>query len=406
MIEAVLSFSLFLFLEAFFALSEIAYVSADKLLIERLSKRSTLANICLNFWKDPERLFTTTTLGLTLSIAGNGIFTTYFLIKHLKEIGALISATLLPLLMLIFGHILPKSIGKKLSYPLVIYLAPFIYSLSYLFYPIYFFYQKLSKVLLKEEEKRHPYFLTKFREVFSHLITYEEEIDLKEKELMHKILEFAKKKVYQIMVPLSKVKALPLSATVEDALAFSSKYNFSYIPLYEENLTNIKYLVKVQDLLGKSLLEMEKPLLSFARVPLYIPEIIPAQEALRTLQKNSQEMAIVVDEYGLATGLITVEDLVEEVLGEFWDALDYHEPEYKKLDKNTFLVKGFIEIEKLQTLGFPIPPGEYETLNGFIYHLLNRIPQRGEVITFGNLEIIIQKAQPQKVEEVLLRLKK
>ncbi|MFN3505732.1 MAG: CNNM domain-containing protein, partial [Caldimicrobium sp.] len=258
MIEAIFSFSIFLFLEAFFALSEIAYVSADKLLIERLSKRNPLANICLKFWKDPERLFTTTTLGLTLSISGNGVFTTYFLIKNLNELGAIISATILPLLMLIFGHILPKSIGKKLSYPLVIYLAPFVYSLSYLFYPVYFLNQKLSKALLKEEEKRHPYFLTKFREVFSHLITYEEEIDFKEKELMHKILEFAKKKVFQIMVPLPKVKALPISATVGDALAFSSKYNFSYIPLYEEDLTNIKYLVKVQDLLGKSLLEPEK----------------------------------------------------------------------------------------------------------------------------------------------------
>lgn len=308
--------------------------------------------------------------------------------------------------MLIFGHILPKSVGKKLSYPILLYVAPILYVISYFFYPVYFINQKLSKFFLREQEKSQPYFLTKFREVFSHLITYEEEIDYKERELMHKILEFGKKKVSQIMVPLPKVKALPSTATIRDAIEFSSQYNFSYIPLYEGDLTNLKYIIKVQDILGKPLLQGEQSLSAFFRIPLYIPEIIPAHEALRTLQKNSQEIAIVVDEYGLATGLITVEDLIEEVLGEFWDALDYYEPEFKLIDKKTYLVKGYIEVERLQNLGFSIPSGEYETLNGFIYHLLNRIPEKGEIITFGNMEIIIQKAQPQKVEEVIIRLKR
>ncbi len=387
-------------------MSEIAFISAERLYIERLAKTKNMAKICLKFWNEPEKLFTTTTLGLTLSIAGNGIFTTYFLLKEFSGIEAIILTTLLPIFMLSFGHILPKSFGKKFSYPVVLYIAPVIYVISYIFYPIYLLNQRLSKFFLKEEEKTHPYFLTKFREVFTHLITYEEEIDYKERELMHKILEFGKKRVSQIMVPLPKIKALPFTANIRDALSFSSMYNFSYIPLYEEELTNIKYIIKVQDLLGKTLLQEETPLLPFARTPLYVPEIIPAHEALKTLQEKSQEVAIVVDEYGLATGLITIEDLIEEVLGEFWDALDYYEPEFKKLDKNTYLVKGFIEIEKLQQLGISIPSGEYDTLNGFIYHLLNRIPQKGEVIKYENIEITIQKAQPQKIEEVLIRLKK
>lgn len=406
MIEAFFSFSFFLFFEAFFAISEIAYLSAEKPLIEKIAKRSNLAKICLKFWEDPEKLFTTTTLGLTLSIAGNGFFTTYFLFRELKGITAFMASFILPFLMLSLGHILPKSLGKKFSYPLVLYLAPLLYLISYIFYPIYFINQKLSRFLLRGEEKSHPYFLTKFREVFSHLISYEEEIDSKERELMHKILEFGKKKVSQIMVPLPKIKALPLKATIEEALEFSRKYNFSYIPLYEENLTNIQYVVKVQDLLGKTLLESKASLFPFARIPLFIPEIIPAHEALKTLQEKSQEIAIVVDEYGLATGLITIEDLIEEVLGEFWDALDYYEPEFKRIDKNTYLVKGWIEVEKLQHLGISIPLGDYETLNGFIYHLLNRIPQKGEIINYGDMELYIQRAQPQKIEEVIIKLKK
>ncbi len=406
MIKALLSLTFFCLLESFFAMSEIAFVSAEKLLIERMSKKKRSVQICLNFWNNPEKLFTTTTLGITLSIAGNGIFTTYFLIQSLGKVGIFLATFFLPFLILFFGQILPKTLGKKYSYPLVLYLATPLYLISFLFYPIYLINESLSRIFLKREENRSPYFLTKFREVFLTLISYEEEIDQKERELMYKIMEFGRKKVSQVMIPLYKVKALPLEATIKDAIDFSSKYNFNYIPLYEEDLSRIKYVVKVQDLIGKNLLDKDLPLIKFARTPLFIPEIVPAHSALKIMQREIQEIAVVVDEYGLVTGIITIEDLVEEVLGEFRDALDYHEQEFQKISKDTYLVKGSIEIEKLQELGFPIPKGDYETLNGFIYWLTNRIPQKGEILFYKNLELRIESASPNTVHEVLIKMLK
>ncbi len=405
MFEALISLAVFSFLEAFFALSEISFVSAEKMLIERISAKNRSARICLRFWQDPERLFTTTTLGITLSIAGNGIFTSYLLIRVFKGWGIILSSFVLPFFILLFGQILPKSIGKKLAYPLVLYLAPPLYFISYLFYPIYFLNQRFLGLFLKNEDHNRPYFLTRFREVFLTMISYEREIDLMEKRLMQSILEFGRKKVVQVMIPLPKVKALPLDATLEEALEFTSKYNFSYIPLYEGDPSKIKYILRVQDILGKVLTEKKIPLIRLARAPLFIPELIPAHQALKMMQESAQEISIVVDEYGLVTGILTIEDLVEEVLGEFRDALDYHEPELKRLSPEEFLVKGWIEIEKLQELGLPIPSGDYETLNGFIYHILKRIPERGEIINYKNLKIIIHRAVPQRVEEVILKLK-
>ncbi len=404
MIKALLSLLFFSFLESFFAISEIAFVSAEKLLIERLASKNRGAKICLRFWNNPERLFTTTTLGITLSIAGNGIFTSYFLIQEWGKWGVFLASFVLPLFIVLFGQILPKTIGKKFSNFLVLFLAHPLYIVSFLFYPVYLINSFLSKILLKREENKSPYFLTKFREVFLTMISYEEEIDEKERELMYKIMEFGKKKLSQVMVPLSKVKALPVEATIKDAIEFTSKYNFNYIPLYEEELSRIKFIVKVQDIIGKPLLERESPLIKFARMPLFIPEIVPAHEALKIMQKEIQEIAIVVDEYGLVTGIVTLEDLVEEVLGEFRDALDYHEQEFQMISRDAYLVKGTIETEKLQELGIPIPKGDYETLNGFIYWLLNRIPKQGEIIHYQNLEIKIEKASPQAVELVLIKL--
>ena len=193
---------------------------------------------------------------------------------------------------------------------------------------------------------------------------------------------------------------------MKDALEFSKKYGFSYIPLYQEDISKIKLVVRVKDLIGKPLLSPETSLSSFGKTPLFVPEVVPAHEVLSLLQETRNDLAIVVDEYGFSTGLITVEDLVEEVLGDFRDTLDYYVPEYKKVNENTFLCKAHIEVEKLQSLGIPIPSGDYETLAGFIYSITNRIPFQGEVITYENLEMEITKAKPNGIEEVLLRVKR
>lgn len=405
MIEALISFLFFLLGEAFFACSEIAFISAERILIEKISKKNIGAKIYLKIWNNPEHLFTTTLLGIAICVGGNGIFTSYFLIKSLGEIGVFISFTFLPLLMVIFGQIIPKTIGKRFSYPLVLYLMPILYLISFIFLPVIFLNTKIVNKILKSKEKESPLFLTKFREVLLTFIRYEEEIDLKEKELMHKIVEFSKKKISQVMIPLNQVKALPITATVKSAIEFSKKYNFSYIPLYEGNINNIKEIVKVQHLVGKVLLEPDRPLTDFSSKPFFVPEVALSHEVLSQLQKNGIELAIVVDEYGFTTGIITIEDLVEEVLGEFRDTLDYYVPEYQKISENLYKFKGYIEIEKLQNLGIPIPSGEYETLNGFIYFITGRIPKKGEVIHYKNLEIEIIKATPKKIEEVLVKIK-
>jgi len=403
MIKALISFLFFLSGEAFFACSEIAFLSVERILMENLASKNIGAKVYLKFWENPERLFTTTLMGITLCVAGNGIFTSYFLIKSLGTKGLLIVSTLLPLSMLLFGQIIPKTLGKRFSYPLVFYLMPFLYLVSFVFYPIILLNTKLANKIIKSKEE-NPFFLTKFREILLTFVRYEEEIDFKEKELMHKIVEFAKKRVSQVMVPLTQVKGLPITATVKDAIEFSKNYNFSYIPLYEDSISNIKTIVKIQHLVGKPLFEAEKPLKDFSLKPLFVPEVALAHEVLSQLQKSGIEFAVVVDEYGFTTGIITIEDLVEEVLGEFRDALDYYVPEYQKISENLYKCKGFIEIEKLQALGIPIPSGEYETLNGFIYFITGRIPKQGEIITYDNLEIEILKATPRKVEEVRIKI--
>ncbi|QER42019.1 HlyC/CorC family transporter [Thermodesulfobacterium sp. TA1] len=399
-----ISFLFFVLGEAFFACSEMAFISVERYLMEKLDYKKKVTQIYFKLWENPERLFTTTLLGITLCVVGNGIFTPYFLIRDFGIKGLVISSTLVPIAMVVLGQVIPKTIGKKFAYPLILYLLPLIYYISFIFWPLVYVNTILAQKLLKPQEK-NPIFLSKFREIFLTFIRYEEEIDRTEKELMHKIIDFAKKKVSQVMIPISQVKALPLDATVKDAIEFSKKYNFSYIPLYENDVSHLKAIVKVQHLIGKTLLEPNKPLKNFIQTPIFFPEMAHAHDVLSALQKSGMELAIIVDEYGFTTGIVTIEDLIEEVLGEFRDALDYYVPEYQKISENVYRVTGFIEIEKLQQIGLPIPSGDYETLNGFIYSITGKIPGEGEVIYYKNLEMKILKATPQTVEEVMIKIK-
>jgi len=401
MILAILSFLFFLALEAFFALSEIALISAERLNLQMRAKENRLFRIALKLLDNPERLFTTTIMGITMSIAGNAIFTSYLLISSLGSKGTIISI-FIPIFTFVFGQTLPKVVGKLYSQNLVLIVAPLLYLISFVFYPIYHLNQRLTKLFFRKTEDHKSLPIMKFREVFLSLIKFEEEIDPKERELMHKILEFSKKRVYQVMIPLPQVKALPMTATSDSAIEFCKQYNFSYIPIYKDNPTNLIGIVRAKDLLS-NINEPSLPLSRFMITPLFIPENIPAYEAIALMQSSNQNFAIVVDEYGLTTGIITLEDLAEEVLGEFTDQLDYQHPLITKLSDRTYLVKGIIEIEKLSHIGLDLQAEGFETLNGFLYNLFKRIPNTGDSIRYKNFEFIIKKASPTTVEEVLIK---
>ncbi len=406
MILPFLSLIFFLFWEAFFAFSEIAFISAEKQLVERKSVPSFLKRIYLSLWENPERLLTTTILGITLSITGNAVITSSLFITRFGYTGLLVSSILLPLSMVIFGQILPKVFGKLLANSVVFYTTFAVYLISFIFYPAFWLNQKLSRLILKGKEHKTSLFLPKFKEVFIHFLNYEKEIDFIEKKLMKEIVIFSKKKVSEVMIPVSKVKALPVEAKIKDLLNFLKKYNFSFVPLYEGEISNIKLVIKVNQILGKELLNQEVPLKEFAFTPLFVPEVLYASKVLSIMQEKGTEFAVVVDEYGGVTGIITIEDLIEEVLGEFRDTLDYYVPEFKKLSKDTIICDASIEIEKLWSLGIRIPKGGYETLAGFLSFIAGKIPQKGEIIKYKNYEFKILKATPRKIEEVVIKIKK
>ncbi len=396
------TFLILLLLESFFAGSEIALVAADKAVLKHLSQKKFGARIAIGLLENPEWLLTSTLLGLNLSVIGNSVFTTGFLLKVFPKYGSIIAAIGLPPLMLLFGQIIPKSFAQQQANRLAPKVAPVIFLFSRLFYPIIWIVSRLITSFIKPEKGvRLP---TVTREEIRLLVSSKDVLDPSERRLIERLLDFSKKTAAQIMIPIVRVKGIEETASIREALNLFVSTGFSRLLVYREHLYHLIGVILAMDLLDVPL--EKQPVRSFMREVTYVPEFKPAAELLGEMQKEGRTLCVVVNEYGQASGIITIEDLVEEILGEFWDEFDQKLIPYIRLSENHFLVKAWLEVERARDeLGLDIPPGDYETLGGFVLKLASRIPKIGERITYKNIYFQVRRATKMGIDELEIWIK-
>ncbi len=230
-------------------------------------------------------------------------------------------------------------------------------------------------------------------------------IDSQSGEMIQSILNFRDTIVREVMVPRMEIVAIKSDATVENILDLIVKYRHTRMPVYSGNIDNILGILNVKDLIKY----WSKPItasdiLVNLRKPYYIPETKNTHLLLHELKQKKYHMAIVIDEYGGTSGLVTLEDLIEEIVGEIQDEHDKKEGMILELSDGYFLVDGRIEIEEIEDLfGIKISEGKYGTLTGLILHLIRRIPVVGEVILFDDIEMIIEAADERTIKKVKIR---
>jgi CBS domain containing-hemolysin-like protein len=225
-----------------------------------------------------------------------------------------------------------------------------------------------------------------------------------ESHMVHGVLELRETQAHSIMVPRTEMSAAPLSATLGEVIHLVRECGHTRIPIYSGTIDKIEGILHAKDLLklwGEAP-ETTIPL-NLLRVPFFVPETKPLAELLRELKEKQTHMAVVTDEYGGTSGIITIEDILEEIVGEILDEHDKDTPFLTIHDDGTALVDARLEAEKLEEfLNFKLPKGDYESVGGFIIHLLGRIPEAGEKIPFEGINLIIQKSDQRKIDEVLI----
>lgn len=230
-------------------------------------------------------------------------------------------------------------------------------------------------------------------------------IDEKSGEMIQSILEFRDTVAREVMIPRTDIVAVPSDAPVAEIVGQVTMHGYTRMPVYDGSVDNIIGILNVKDLLRLCLKPVDeadlKPLL---RKPYFIPETKNIHLLLHELKGQRQHMAIVIDEYGGTAGLVTLEDLIEEIVGEIRDEHDADEEGFTELPDGFVLADGRVEIERIEErFGVTLSEGKYETLAGFVLHLIRKIPLTGDVIRHDALEMVIASADERSIRKVKIR---
>ncbi len=395
-----------LLLEGFFAASEIALVSANRRRLQHLAEAGHRgARRALSLLARPEYFLATTLVGAYMAAMANTVLLTAVFLNIWGSSGVYAAMVLLPPLLLVFGEITPKSIGRQQANRLVLSLSPVLYIISWIFYPITFVFAVVSRAALLLTGARRTSPLPFITREDLHLVVQrggpEMDLETPERRILNRILHFSLRTAKDVMVPLVRVEAIPDTLTVAQALEEFRISRFARLPVYHRRIDSLEGVVHGIDLLGEE--TSGRPIRPYIRPIHYVPEVKKIDRLLIEMQRSGIHLAAVVDEYGGAAGIVTIEDLLEEVVGEIADEFDQEVSPYKKLDDGHYLINARTEITELnEALHLDLPPGDYETLAGFLIAQAEELPRPGEQLRYRHLRFIVRQAEARLIKEVEL----
>ena len=405
-----------LLLEALYSGGEVALYSSDINKMKFLAGRgSSAAGQAVKLLEKPEWFISTTLIGTNLSIItastlATGLFISYFGVVRGEQISLIV---MLPTL---FIMIIIRSIFRHYAEIMAVKVAYFIRLSSAVFYPVAYIIAAISKETVRistsQKVKQASYITKEGLKFILGEKTKGSDILKTEREMVSRVFDFSELTADKIMVPISALTALPIGAKIEEAVQVFTNKKYLRIPVYQDRVYNIIGILHYFDLLetlieNKDNLNNDSAAKTIAscmqRDVFYVPETKKASELLMDMQRRREHMAVVVDEYGGAVGIVTIEDIGEEIVGSIDDEYTTGEKLYKRIAPGRYLINGRMEMEDLnQVLSMKFPDGNYETLGGFLMNRMGRIPQRRERLEYNGITFIIENADQKSVKEVLV----
>jgi CBS domain containing-hemolysin-like protein len=398
-----LVFLVLLLLSGFFSSAETALFSISKAKATHLAKEKGRTNTLIKKMKDdPHRLLSTILIGNNLVNVGASAIATAVTIGLVESHAVGIATGIMTFAILIFGEIFPKSIATRNNI-LIARLVIFpLYWLSILFYPIILFLNFIPKLTGKIHKK--PIVTEEELMTFVEVVEEEGGIEEEEKELIENIFEFDDTNASEIMTP--RADMFVIDADEKLKLEEIVESGFTRIPVIEGDIDHVVGILNVKDLLKhQATSDDEINVRQIMRQPYFVPENKKLDNLLQQFKKRKQHMAIIVDEHGGVSGVITLEDALEEIVGEIIDETDTVEPHIIKTRPNEWRVLGKSEIDEVnETIEMNIPDSrEYDTFSGYVLDQIGRIPQEKEEISLGNFLITVKEMEGNRISEYIVR---
>ena len=423
MLSSIIVLVILILLNAYFAATEIAFISLNDSKIERDAKEgSKKAKQILKMLKSPSKFLATIQIGITLAGFLSSAFASdtfadmlapalnnlipAISIEIWRGISIVIITIILSFFTLVFGELVPKRLAmkyyEKISYATIgvirgisIITAPFVKLLTFstnMVSKIFGVGEAEEEVVTEEEIKM--------------MIDEGEEkgtIERGEKQLLNNVFEFNDIVVSEIMTPRTDMYAIDINENLKNQLDEIDEFKYSRIPVYDEDIDDIKGILFVKDILKPLKDNKEINIRELIREPYFVPESKDIDELFKEMQQNKVQMAIAIDEYGGTAGLITMEDIIEELVGNIFDEYDDEEAEVRKVDDNTYILSGTASSYELKKIfDIELPEGDYETLSGYLLDKLGRIPSEDEhpVIEDENLTYKVEEMEDKRIKYV------
>ncbi len=387
-------------MEAFFSGSEIGMVSVNRIKMKKMAEDGdSAARSILKLLENPERFFATTSLGTNLTMVTSTTIFTAFMVTHFGNSGEWIAMIIISPLIFFGGEIIPKVIFQHRADSIMLFMV----------YPLIFFCKILSplttwlsKTSAKFTGAEHKTFS---RDQLQRALSLESktmDLGVTEKKIIHNIFNFGELRAEHCMVPLIHMTTLKDTATLTEAYGVANESGFSRIPIFHERIYNLIGILNTFDLLDQP--ADDTPITDLIRPAYYVPPNKKVDDLLKELQQRGLHIAIVVDEYGGCIGLITIEDLLEKIVGEIEDEYDKPEKTYEHYADGGYLVDGNTEISVLNdSLNWDIPCGDFETVAGLTIDKLERIPNPGDQIVVGLYRMTVKEASKRKIQAIIIR---
>ncbi len=395
-----------LLLSGFFSGAEVALVSLSPAKVRSFVQQKKKGAKAVEYLKSrPERLLIIILLGNNLVNILIPVLSTVLFTKIFGDAIIGVMTGLLTIVLLIFGEIVPKTFAQKYSEKFSLICGPIVYWIGRILYPIVFLLEKLITSLGPKEAIEK---LFSDEELLALAEIGEEEggLEADERERIENVLEFGDTIVEDIMTPRPDMDVLPETATLQEAIEFFLKKTHSRIPVYGDTIDQINGIVTLKDILQFE--QKYPPETTLSKLPknpvLTVPTSMILEDILREMKWRRTHLAIVIDEHGGTVGLVTLEDLLEEVFGEIEDETDQKEVEIKKLPDGSYLVPGKMEIGEIkEASGIKIPGDENMRIAKIILDTLGRFPKRGEKIDISpDLYAVVEKMNEYKIESLRL----
>lgn len=401
-----------LILSAFFSSSETALTTVSRMRILSLAEEGNSSAVTLlKVIDNKEKMLSAILIGNNIVNISVSSVTTILVTDLFGNYAVSIATAILTVLVLIFGEITPKTLATINNEKLALRFASVVYWLMYILTPVIFLINKLSSLVMKlfridKSEKKSTYTENELKTIVN-VSHAEGVIEADEREMLQNIFEFGDRQAKDIMIPRLDVCMIDVDSTYEEIMDVFQANRYTRIPVYENTTDNVIGIINIKDLLLYRHRESFN-IRNYLRQPYFTYEYKGLSDLLLEMKKASVNITIVLDEYGAASGLLTLEDLIEEIVGDIRDEYDYdEEDELRPINENEYIAEAHMKLDDLNDmLKINLSSLEYDSVGGFIIEKLDRIAKSGDIVETPDVTLIVDSINKNRIEKVHIILHK